>query len=227
MSTTFFCTLRPSVGFINADSYQHLHKFLQKQHAYVISVEDKANMYTNGRHVHFSFLTIKPTRSDSIKRTLKVMMLKYYKQCQINVKTALTPAVINYIEKDNFIVDSHNRNLLIDYIQSDHVRNAEQVKILTDYKATRIRYAYDNKQTWSRFFKEYPDTTISDWKHTIIELDGTLPPCYFKLKAFYEYYNGKTEENDNLRIIKAQARDFKTFFTQQDQEIREKASHYQ
>lgn len=197
MSTTFFCTIRPSTGFINEDSMTALKKYLLKQHAYVLSVEDKANMYTNGRHVHFSFLTNHPTRPDSIKRTLKVMMSKFYTNSQINVKIALTPQVIQYIEKDDFVLDSHNRNLLLDYIQHDHTRNLTQLEILKKYKETKILYAYDNKKTWIPIFKRYNKFSYMAWKLMIIDLDGNIPPSSFKLKYYYDYYkligNGETK----------------------------------
>lgn len=199
MSTAFFCTIRPKVGFINEASMEFLNKYLEKQVAYVISVEDKPNIFTNGRHVHFSFITPKPVRTDSIKRSLKLAMQKFYSTFQLNVKVAITPGVIDYILKDDFIVYQHNVQLLRDYILKDSTRNEEEIKINTFYKNEKIRFAYDNKATWQPYFDTHK-TSVEDWTHLIIHLNGNLSPNFYKLKSFYNYYTIKHHEAESINI---------------------------
>lgn len=210
MSTAFFCTIRPKVGFINEASMDFLNKYLEKQVAYVISVEDKPNVGTNARHVHFSFITNKPMRTDSIKRSLKVAMQKFYSTFQLNVKVAISQGVVDYILKDDFIVFQHNIGLLRDYITKDSARNEQEIKINSYYKNEKLRFAYDNKSTWQPYFDKHT-ITVEQWSHLIIHLNGNISPNFYKLKSFYNYYTIKQDETQS-DIVQQICKESETFF---------------
>lgn len=172
---------------------QVLLKFLEKQVAYVLSVEDKQRVFQNARHVHFSFLMHRPTRTDSVKRSLRAQMSKFYTTYQLNVKVAVTPSVVDYILKDDFVIYQHNIQMLRDYIQLDSVRNSEEIKINSYYKNQKLKYAYDNKDTWLPYFSKFK-ITIDQWRLLLVDLDANVPANIFKLRSFYNFYTIKQDE---------------------------------
>lgn len=189
-SSTFFVTCRPAQGWIVPECQVLLETWLQKNCvSYVVAQE----MSGHAKHVHMVFRTYTLYRKDSILRSLRIIIGKFYVNCQLVVKVALTEGSFFYTIKNDDIILSREPKLLLDYIHEDSARSLQVVDENKLYRDTKLKYAFDNKKTWRPYFrncfqlyKRWP--TIKEWEQAILLYCGKFPTNRYITLSYHGLY---------------------------------------
>lgn len=197
LSTVFFLTVNPAQGFIVDDCLETLKGFWESRcEAFVASIEQKDEF--SSKHLHAVFIMKEPKRRDNVKRAIRVIIEKYYAKFTLDLKVALTPGCYFYTLKDGNIVAEKDQHRIISMIDSEHDASLEVVIENKKFKETRIKYAYDNKDTWMPIFQNMAisglNYTYESWKRALFELGGRLPVSGFLLREYYKGYSRVFED---------------------------------
>lgn len=188
-SSAYFATIRPAPGFIIPESHLAIEEYLTKTCKSAIMAVEKEGHQT---HIHFCFITNEPRRKDSVMRSIKTIVSKFYLNSQINLKIALTEGAYFYTIKDGNVVFRYNEEDIINYIEKDFERSQMVIEENTEFKNTVLRYSYSNRATWQPFFnnlkKSHRTMTLEQWKTYVFIRQGKLAATEFMWDLYYKQY---------------------------------------
>lgn len=189
VSSSYFCTVRPAPGFILPESHSALEDFLLRHaKSAVVSLEKEGH----ATHVHFCFITTEPRRKDSVLRSVKTLISKFYLNAQVNLKIALTEGAYFYTIKDGNIIYRLNEADILGYIESDFERSKIVVEENTVYLQTVKHYSYSNRATWQPFFdnlkKKGRHMALEQWKTYVFIRLGQLAATEYMWELYYKQY---------------------------------------
>lgn len=193
-SSSYFATIRPAEGLCVQEFLDALTEFLNRNSKCFVLAKEKISFQS---HVHFVFITREPRRRDSVKRSLTGIASKFYLKFQIDLKVALTEGAVYYTIKDQNILAELFPEEIYKFIDDDYSRSLRVVEENKQYKDTRLKFAYDNKQTWEPYFIHYVSKhgmvpRLSDFERWIYNKGGQPAPSHYKCKFYFDGYAGKT-----------------------------------
>lgn len=187
-SRSFFLTVRPAEGYVVTQAHDDFVLWLRKNSSAYVCAHEKSGYQL---HMHSVFITSDLKRLSSVKRSVKTLFDKYYNptKIQLKLKVAMTPEVEAYVRKDGNIIDELEPHKIFSMISDDSVRSLAVVEENSEFKNTRIKWAYDNKDTWKAYFKSldcYPK--LDDWLDVIVYMGGRIPPSRFAAITYFNYH---------------------------------------
>ncbi|KAF7263357.1 hypothetical protein GWI33_002735 [Rhynchophorus ferrugineus] len=186
-SFNFFVTIRPpnSVG---SELKEPLQKFLLKNYTYYI-VYEEGILYEG--HIHLVCRSNVARRLDRVKRSWKCFLESFHPAVPLRVVPALTEGCIWYRLKENKIWFERGLDVLQRFVKSEKERSRQVVEEAKASRRQKIRFAYDNRETWVSFFCQYKEVT------------GIVVPFgVFERQLFF--MKGKTGTADSRRFFYAQ-----------------------
>lgn len=155
-------------------------------------------------HLHLMVLTLKAMLKKNFVRTVKTIVMKYIRDDHvekgIDVKVIKDfKEVLEYMSKSSILTEPFTK--LKQYVQENFTSAVEIIKANKEYKDTKIKYAYDNEDTWIKEldFSLDPAELWIQYKSLMYKNHGRTAPSYYKLQSAFEsicYNAGYIEDKE-------------------------------